>query len=108
MMKLTPEAIQEFQDAYRKDFGLEVSKEEAEQLGLRLITLFSVIYKPIPKNGNENGGNTGGSGIGIFPGNGGSMARIVAKIHRGGTHRIFSRCHRGCLAGKNHGTSRGM
>jgi hypothetical protein len=48
-MKLDPVAIQEFQVAYHQDFGRELSKDEAEELGQRLITLFSVIYNPIPK-----------------------------------------------------------
>ncbi len=53
-MKLTLEAIEEFREAYRKDFGREISKEEAEELGIRLITLFSVIYKPLPKNNHDD------------------------------------------------------
>lgn len=49
-MILTTEAIKDFQEAYKRDFGEEISAEEAEAMGQRLISLFSVIYKPIPKS----------------------------------------------------------
>lgn len=49
-MNLTPEAIKDFQDAYKRDFGEEISAEEAQAMGQRLISLFSVIYKLIPKS----------------------------------------------------------
>lgn len=52
-MILDEKAIKDFQDAYFKDFGEEISKEEAEAMGQRLISLLSVIYKPIPKNEYE-------------------------------------------------------
>ena len=53
-MSLPPEAIEDFRKAYFKDFGLEISKEQAEELGTRLITLFSVIYKPLPKHNHDD------------------------------------------------------
>ncbi|MCX6734508.1 MAG: hypothetical protein NTZ25_01195 [Candidatus Peregrinibacteria bacterium] len=53
-MQLTPEAIQEFKRAFELDFpGQEISSEEAEAMGQRLILLFSVIYQPIPKNDHK-------------------------------------------------------
>ncbi len=52
-MQLDNEAIKAFQEAYKKDFGKEISAEEAEAMGQRLISLFSVIYKPIPKLESE-------------------------------------------------------
>lgn len=55
-MDLTQEAITEFKKAFELDFpGQEISPEDAEAMGMRLINLFSVIYKPIPKNENTNG-----------------------------------------------------
>ena len=50
VMKLSASAIQDFQEAYFKDFGVRIDEQEAAELGQRLITLLSVIYKPIPKH----------------------------------------------------------
>ena len=47
MIRLSAESIKEFQEAYKKDFGKEITPEEAEELGRSLITLLSVIYKPM-------------------------------------------------------------
>lgn len=49
-MKLTPEAIKDFQEAYKKDFGEDISPQEAEEIGSSLINLMKVIYRPIPTN----------------------------------------------------------
>ena len=46
---LSKEAIDEFKAIYRKEFGEEVSDAEAGELGESLISLFKVIYRPIPK-----------------------------------------------------------
>ena len=43
------ETIKAFQEAYKKDFGEEITEEEAEKIGNNLTNLFQVIYKPIPK-----------------------------------------------------------
>ena len=47
-MRLGKEAIEEFKEIYRKEFGGEISDEEAYEMGLRLINLFKLIYRPIP------------------------------------------------------------
>ncbi len=47
-MKLRPETIRDFQEAYLKDFGESISKEEAEELGKSLLTILKVFYRPIP------------------------------------------------------------
>lgn len=46
---LTNQDIQNFQAIYKKNFGKEISKEEAYEQGIKLITLMKNIYKPIPK-----------------------------------------------------------
>ncbi len=48
---LPPQTIHDFQDAFARDFpGETITEQEAAELGQRLITLLSVIYKPIPKH----------------------------------------------------------
>ncbi len=48
-MKLSEEAIEEFREIYRKEFGKEISDGEAQEMGIRLIRLFKIILRPIPK-----------------------------------------------------------
>lgn len=48
-MKLSQQAIKDFQEAYLKDFGERISEVEAEEMGIELLNLFEIIYKPIPK-----------------------------------------------------------
>lgn len=45
---LSDEAIEEYQKIYKKQFGKDISKEEARLQGENLIRLFKVVYKPIP------------------------------------------------------------
>ncbi|PIP30674.1 hypothetical protein COX25_03485 [bacterium (Candidatus Howlettbacteria) CG23_combo_of_CG06-09_8_20_14_all_37_9] len=49
-MQLSPKAIKEFQEIYRKEFGDDIANLEANEMGLRLLNLFKTIYRPIPKN----------------------------------------------------------
>ena len=48
-MKLPKEAVEEFQQAYKQDFGKEITYAEAEEMGRDLIKLYKVIYRPIKK-----------------------------------------------------------
>ena len=54
-MALSNEAIKELKDIYRKNFNEEISDIDAQELGESLISLFKVIYRPIPE-GNHNSG----------------------------------------------------
>ena len=49
-MKLTKQAIQEFAEIYKEEFGEKISIDEAEKLGANLINLVKVIYKPVLKS----------------------------------------------------------
>lgn len=49
-MNLHDTAIHAFQEAYRKDFGEEVSEEQAQLLGSQLLQLMSIVYRPIPND----------------------------------------------------------
>jgi len=50
MCKLSNKAIFEFQEIYKKQYGRTLDQQEATDLGIRLLNLFKVIYKPIPNN----------------------------------------------------------
>ena len=44
---LTDSDIKKFQQIYRDEFGVEISKEGAAEQGLKLVTLMSHVYKPM-------------------------------------------------------------
>lgn len=48
-MQLPPKAIIEYQKLFKQEFGQELTYEEAETQGRKLLRLFQIIYKPIPK-----------------------------------------------------------
>jgi len=47
-MRLSKEAIEEFKEIYKREFGKTISDEKAQELGQNLISLFKIIYRPIP------------------------------------------------------------
>lgn len=50
MAGLSREAILEYQEIYKKEFGQEISYDDAREQGTKLLRLFNLIYKPIPKS----------------------------------------------------------
>lgn len=52
-MSLSKEAIEEFQQIYKQEFGEEIAEEKADQLGSSLIGLFKIIYRKIPEESGE-------------------------------------------------------
>ena len=46
-MVLTDGDIKKFQTIYRKQFGREISKEDAYEQGIKLLGLMELIYKPM-------------------------------------------------------------
>jgi aldehyde:ferredoxin oxidoreductase len=44
---LSREDVQRFQDIYKEQFGVEISKEEAYEQGIKLLTLVRCVYKPM-------------------------------------------------------------
>lgn len=46
---LSDEQIKKFQGLYKKQFGEEISREEAYEKGSRLLRLVELIYRPIRK-----------------------------------------------------------
>jgi hypothetical protein len=47
---LSHKAIDDFKSIYKQEFGESISNQEAKEKGEKLLRLFSIIYKPIPKN----------------------------------------------------------
>lgn len=43
-MSLTNEAILEFQELYRREFGKTISREQAIELGTKLIDLIAIVF----------------------------------------------------------------
>ena len=47
-MILSDEKIKEFQELHKEHFGVEISKEDARENGIKLLRLISIIYRPKP------------------------------------------------------------
>ncbi len=46
-MVLSDEDIAKFQLLYKDQFGVEISKEDAYEKGVKLLRLMSIVYKPM-------------------------------------------------------------
>ena len=46
-MALSDENIIEFQKLYREHFGKDISKEDAQKQGIKLLKLVSIVYRPM-------------------------------------------------------------
>ena len=53
-MSLSKQAIKEFRDIYRQEFKEEISDAKAQELGESLLSLFRIIYQPIPNEKTQN------------------------------------------------------
>jgi hypothetical protein len=51
-------SVLEFQRIYKKNFGAEISFDEAREQGMRLLELFKIVYKPLKINNNQNEKNS--------------------------------------------------
>lgn len=49
-LMLSEKAIIEYMEIYKKEFGKDISYEQALEGGTKLLCLFKLIYKPIPKD----------------------------------------------------------
>lgn len=45
-MILKDENILEFQALYKREFGIEISREDAYEQGVKLLRLMSIVYQP--------------------------------------------------------------
>lgn len=53
-LRLSSNAIKEFQELYFKEYRVNISVQEADRLGMNLLKLISIVYKPIKKNDYAN------------------------------------------------------
>lgn len=53
-MRLSKKAIKEFKGIYYKEFRRKISDQEAQEMGANLLSLFKIIYRPLPKVGKQN------------------------------------------------------
>ena len=44
---MSDEDIAKFQALYKSEFGMEISKEDAYEKGVKLLRLVSIVYKPM-------------------------------------------------------------
>ena len=50
---LTNNDIKKFQALYKEEFGTEISKEEALEQGIKLLSLMSHVYKPMTQEESD-------------------------------------------------------
>lgn len=55
--RLSSQAIRDFQSAYFQEHHINISDEEANRLGMKLLRLFKAVYRPIRSDleGNNYG-----------------------------------------------------
>ena len=52
-MTLSDKALDKFRDNYRQEFGDEITRDEAAEMGARLITLVRLLLRPLPGDTTE-------------------------------------------------------
>lgn len=52
-MVLSDEDIAKFQALYKSEFGMEISREDAYEKGVKLLRLMSAVYKPMTEKEYE-------------------------------------------------------
>ena len=52
-MVLSDEDILKFQTLYKSELGIEISREDAYEKGIKLLRLMSVVYKPMTEKEYE-------------------------------------------------------
>jgi len=53
-MKLSKEALDEFKKIYQREHKRPLTNQEARELGIKLLGLMEIIYRPIPKEDGKN------------------------------------------------------
>lgn len=52
--QLSREAIAEFKEIYKDEFGVELTDDEVQEIATRLLRFFGILHKPLP---GEDAGN---------------------------------------------------
>lgn len=50
---LSPKAIRDFQEAYSLEYGIQLTPQQAQTLGLQFLQFMKHIMKPIPTNNGQ-------------------------------------------------------
>lgn len=50
---ITDEHITQYQEIYRKQFGKEISREDARDQGTKLVRLMQIIYQPMTQEEHD-------------------------------------------------------
>lgn len=48
-MRFTDDALDEFRAIYRDEFGEEITRDQAQEMGARLVDLLRLLLRPLPK-----------------------------------------------------------
>lgn len=49
-MRLDKQALREFQEIYKEEFGKEITESEAEEMGSKFLDLYLLLCKPTKKH----------------------------------------------------------
>ncbi|OGE96815.1 MAG: hypothetical protein A3A83_02120 [Candidatus Doudnabacteria bacterium RIFCSPLOWO2_01_FULL_48_57] len=49
-MRILDNDIEKIQELFRKSFGIELTKDQALEKGLALLSIFKITYRPITEN----------------------------------------------------------
>ena len=52
-MTLTDDDIKKFQALYKSELGMEISREDAYEKGIKLLRLMSAVYRPMTEKEHE-------------------------------------------------------
>ena len=53
-MRLSQQAIEELKTIHKEKSGETLSDRETEEMGLRFLRLFKIIYRPIPDDSHDS------------------------------------------------------
>jgi hypothetical protein len=51
---LSKESIEEFKEIYKKDYGVDLTNEEATKFATKFLNLMKIVYRPIKKSDSNN------------------------------------------------------
>lgn len=49
-MRFSDDALDEFRAIYRDEFGEEIARDEAQEMGTRLVELLRLLLRPLPSD----------------------------------------------------------
>jgi hypothetical protein len=52
--KISPERLEEFRRLYNEAYGEEITQEEAVEMTHRLLTIYKLVFQPLPEAGGPH------------------------------------------------------